>query len=70
MGLNAFFVYTVCLGLGFTWQQTLSMVFICGLINILITVTSCASSSSSPSPAACKTPLAAALASLLPTAAF
>ena len=39
MGLNAFFVYTVCLGLGFTWQQTLSMVFICGLINILITVT-------------------------------
>ena len=39
MGLNAFFVYTVCFGLGFTWQQTLSMVFICGLINILITVT-------------------------------
>ena len=39
MGLNAFFVYTVCLGLGFSWQQTLSMVFICGLINILITVT-------------------------------
>ena len=39
MGLNAFFVYTVCFGLGFTWQQTLSMVFICGLLNILITVT-------------------------------
>ena len=39
MGLNAFFVYTVCLGLGFTWQQALSMVFICGLFNILITVT-------------------------------
>lgn len=39
MGLNAFFVYTVCFGLGFTWQQALSMVFICGLINILITVT-------------------------------
>lgn len=39
MGLNAFFVYTVCFGLGFTWQQTLSMVFICGLINIIITVT-------------------------------
>ena len=39
MGLNAFFVYTVCLGLGFSWQQTLSMVFICGLINIIITVT-------------------------------
>lgn len=39
MGLNAFFVYTVCFGLNFTWQQALSMVFICGLINILITVT-------------------------------
>lgn len=32
-------MYTVCLGLGFIWQQTLSMVFICGLINIFITVT-------------------------------
>ena len=39
MGLNAFFTYTVCFGLGFTWQQALSMVFICGIINILITVT-------------------------------
>lgn len=39
MGLNAFFVFTVCFGLKFTWQQTLSMVFICGLINVLITVT-------------------------------
>ena len=39
MGLNAFFVYTVCFALEFTWQQALSMVFICGLINILITVT-------------------------------
>ncbi len=39
MGLNAFFTYTVCFGLGFTWQQALCMVFLCGLINILITVT-------------------------------
>ena len=39
MGLNAFFVYTVCFQLQFTWQQALSMVFICGLINIFITVT-------------------------------
>ena len=39
MGVNAFFVYTVCFQLGFTWQQALSMVFICGLINIFITVT-------------------------------
>lgn len=39
MGLNAFFTYTVCFTLGFTWQEALAMVFICGLINILITVT-------------------------------
>lgn len=39
MGLNAFFTYTVCFAYGFTWQQALSMVFICGIINILITVT-------------------------------
>ena len=39
MGLNAFFVFTVCKGLGFPWQQALSMVFLCGLFNILITVT-------------------------------
>ena len=39
MGLNAFFVFTVCFTLGFTWQQALSMVFLCGLINILVTVT-------------------------------
>ena len=39
MGLNAFFTYTVCFGLGFTWQQALTMVFICGLINIALTVT-------------------------------
>lgn len=39
MGLNAFFVFTVCFTLGFTWQQALSMVFICGILNILITVT-------------------------------
>ena len=39
MGLNAFFTYTVCFGLGFTWQQAMSMVFLCGLINILLTVT-------------------------------
>lgn len=39
MGLNAFFTFTVVFGLGYTWQQALSMVFICGLINIFITVT-------------------------------
>jgi len=39
MGLNAFFTFTVVFGLGFTWQQALAMVFICGIINLCITVT-------------------------------
>lgn len=39
MGLNAFFTYTVVFALGFTWQEALAMVFLCGLFNILITVT-------------------------------
>lgn len=40
LGLNALFTYTICGTLGFTWQQGLAMVFICGVINVLITVTS------------------------------
>jgi AGZA family xanthine/uracil permease-like MFS transporter len=39
MGLNAFFTYTVVFGLGYSWQEALAMVFICGLFNIFITVT-------------------------------
>lgn len=39
MGLNAFFVYTVCLGMGCSWQFALTAVFLEGLIFILLTVT-------------------------------
>lgn len=39
MGLNAFFTFTVVKGFGFSWQAALAMVFICGVINIIITVT-------------------------------
>lgn len=39
MGLNAYFTYTVVFAMGFTWQEALSMVFLCGMVNILITVT-------------------------------
>ena len=39
MGLNAFFAFTVCGVMGFKWQQALAMVLICGLVNIVITVT-------------------------------
>ena len=39
MGLNAFFVFSVCLGMGYTWQFALTAVFIEGLLFILMTVT-------------------------------
>lgn len=39
MGLNAFFTYTVVFALDFTWQQALAMVFLCGIVNVLITIT-------------------------------
>ncbi len=39
MGLNAFFVYTVCIGMGYSWQFALTAVLIEGIIFILLTVT-------------------------------
>ncbi len=38
MGLNAFFTYTICLGMGYTWQQGLAIVFISGLIFLAVAV--------------------------------
>ncbi|TWH47848.1 NCS2 family permease [Sporomusa sp. KB1] len=39
MGLNAFYAFTVVIGMGITWQVALGAVFISGLIFILLTVT-------------------------------
>lgn len=39
MGLNAFFVYTVCLGMGYSWQFALTAVLIEGILFIIITLT-------------------------------
>ena len=39
MGLNAFFTFTVVFGLGYSWQEALAMVFICGIISLIITLT-------------------------------
>ncbi|KGI61464.1 NCS2 family permease [Prevotella sp. S7 MS 2] len=37
MGLNAFFAYTLCQAMGYTWQQSLTIMLIEGIIFILIT---------------------------------
>ena len=39
MGLNAFFVYTVCLGAGLSYANTLVLVLVDGLVFLLLTVT-------------------------------
>ena len=39
MGLNAFFVFTVCLGMGYTWQFALTAILLEGIIFIILTVT-------------------------------
>ncbi len=39
MGLNAFFAYTVCLIMGYSWQFALTAVFLEGLAFILLTIT-------------------------------
>ena len=39
MGLNAFFVYSVCLGMGYPWQFALTAVLIEGVIFVILTLT-------------------------------
>lgn len=38
MGLNAFFTYTVCFTMGYTWQQGLAIVFISGFLFLILTL--------------------------------
>lgn len=38
MGLNAFFAYTICITMGYTWQFALTAVLLEGIIFILLTV--------------------------------
>jgi AGZA family xanthine/uracil permease-like MFS transporter len=38
MGLNAFFVFTIVLTMGYSWQQALAIVFISGVLFIILTV--------------------------------
>ena len=39
MGLNAFFVFTVCLGMGYSWKFALTAVLLEGIIFVILTVT-------------------------------
>ncbi len=39
MGLNAFFAYTICVSMGYSWQMALTAVLLEGIIFILLTLT-------------------------------
>ena len=39
MGLNTFFTYVICAGLGFHWREALALVFISGLLHVAIMAT-------------------------------
>ncbi len=38
MGLNAFFTFTVCFGMGYTWQEALAIVLLSGILFLVISV--------------------------------
>lgn len=38
MGLNAFFTYTICFGMGYTWQQGLAIVLLSGILFFIVAV--------------------------------
>lgn len=61
MGLNAFFVYTVCMGMGYSWQFALTAVLIEGLIFILLTVTNVREAIVNAIPAALKNAIGAGI---------
>lgn len=39
MGINAYFAFTICLGLGVSWQSALGLVFVNGVIFLALSVT-------------------------------
>ena len=61
LGLNAFFVYTVCLTMGYSWQFALTAVFIEGLIFIILTVTNVREAIINAIPAAMKSAVSAGI---------
>ncbi|MBR2975310.1 MAG: NCS2 family permease [Alistipes sp.] len=61
MGLNAFFVYTVCMGMGYSWQFALTAVFIEGILFILLTVSNLRSAIVNAIPASLKSAIGAGI---------
>ena len=61
MGLNAFFTFSVCFGMGYTWQQALTIVFISGILFLIIAVSPVRSKIISSIPAPLKAAISAGI---------
>ena len=61
LGLNAFFVYTVCLTMGYSWQFALTAVLIEGIIFIILTATNIREAIIDAIPAAMKSAVSAGI---------
>lgn len=61
MGLNAYFTYTLCFGMGYTWQQGLAIVLISGLLFLIVTISPLRSKIISSIPAFLKSAISAGI---------
>lgn len=61
MGLNAFFAYTVVIGMGYTWQVALFAVFVEGIIFIILSLTNVREAIFNAIPAALKVAVGAGI---------
>ena len=61
MGLNAFFTFTVCFGMGYTWQEALAIVLLSGILFLIIAVSPLRSKIISSIPAFLKSAISAGI---------
>ena len=61
MGLNAFFTFTVCFGMGYTWQEALAIVLLSGVLFLVIAVSPLRSKIISSIPAFLKSAISAGI---------
>lgn len=61
MGLNAFFTYTVCMGMGYTWEEGLAIVLLSGILFLIVAVSPLRSKIISSIPAFLKSAISAGI---------
>ena len=61
MGLNAFFTFTVCFNMGYTWQEALAIVLLSGILFLIIAVSPLRSKIISSIPAFLKSAISAGI---------